>query len=75
MNDIIYWINNNREWFFSGLGVFLLSIVGTYFFKRKNNHNKANEDRKNEISGDNNWTLIGDQNTVLVMDEAAKKSL
>ena len=42
-------INNNKEWFLSGLGVFLLTIVSgivKYLFSKKNNNRTIN------ISGD-----------------------
>lgn len=35
---MIEWINNNKEWFLSGLGVFLLTIVSgivKYMFSKK----------------------------------------
>lgn len=46
---MIEWINNNKEWFLSGLGVFLLTIVSgivKYMFSKKNNNRTIN------ISGD-----------------------
>ncbi len=46
---MIEWINNNKEWFLSGLGVFLLTIVSgivKYLFSKKNNNRTIN------ISGD-----------------------
>ena len=46
---MIEWINNNKEWFLSGLGVFLLTIVSAivkYLFSKKNNNRTIN------ISGD-----------------------
>lgn len=46
---MIEWINNNKEWFLSGLGVFLLTIVSgivKYLFAKKNNNRTIN------ISGD-----------------------
>lgn len=29
------WILNNKEWVFSGVGVFILTIVGSIIFKTK----------------------------------------
>ena len=46
---MIEWINNKKEWFLSGLGVFLLTIVSgivKYLFSKKNNNRTIN------ISGD-----------------------
>lgn len=46
---MIEWINNNKEWFLSGLGIFLLTIVSgivKYLFSKKNNNRIIN------ISGD-----------------------
>lgn len=46
---MIEWINNNKEWFLSGLGIFLLTIVSgivKYLFSKKNNNRTIN------ISGD-----------------------
>lgn len=46
---MIEWINNNKEWFLSGLGVFLLTIVSgivKYLLSKKNNNRTIN------ISGD-----------------------
>ena len=46
---MIEWINNNKEWLLSGLGVFLLTIVSgivKYLFSKKNNNRTIN------ISGD-----------------------
>ena len=42
---MIEWINNNKEWFLSGLGVFLLTIVSgivKYLFSKKNNNRTIN---------------------------------
>lgn len=42
---MIEWINNNKEWFLSGLGVFLLTIVSgivKYMFSKKNNNRTIN---------------------------------
>ena len=32
---MIEWISNNKEWFFSGIGVFFIASMLRYFFKRK----------------------------------------
>nr|WP_321521522.1 hypothetical protein [uncultured Macellibacteroides sp.] len=40
---MIEWINNNKEWFFSGLGIFLLTIVGgiiKFMFFKNRKHSK-----------------------------------
>ena len=55
---MIEWINNNKEWFLSGLGVFLLTIVSgivKYMFSKKNNNRTIN------INGDKS---VYEQHTV-----------
>lgn len=42
---MIEWISNNKEWFLSGVGVFLLTIVSGIvknLFSRKNNNRTIN---------------------------------
>lgn len=48
-NDIVSWITNNKEWFFSGLGVF---IIGLLFVKGSTN--KLIQKQK---SGDNSENI------------------
>lgn len=35
MDEIYNWISKNHQWFFSGLGVLILSLVITYLLRRK----------------------------------------
>ena len=42
---MLEWISNNKEWFLSGVGVFLLTIVSGIvknLFSRKNNNRTIN---------------------------------
>lgn len=48
---MIEWFNNNKEWFFSGFGIFLLTIFGGIIksmFSKKRKHSN----RTINISGD-----------------------
>ena len=29
------WFIENKEWFFSGVGIFIISVIGSIFFKNK----------------------------------------
>lgn len=54
---MIEWINNNKEWFLSGLGVFLLTIVSgivKYMFSKKNNNRTININGDKSIYVENN---------------------
>ncbi|EOW9174421.1 hypothetical protein [Vibrio cholerae] len=33
------WLIENKEWVFSGIGVFIVSIIFAYFFKKYNANN------------------------------------
>ena len=39
MEKIYTWIIENHTWFFSGLGVLILSFILTYFFRKRNRSN------------------------------------
>ena len=54
---MIEWINNNKEWFLSGLGVFLLTIVSgivKYMFSKKNNNRTININGDKSVYAENN---------------------
>ena len=54
---MIEWINNNKEWFLSGLGVFLLTIVSgivKYMFSKKNNNRTININGDKSLYVENN---------------------
>ena len=54
---MIEWINNNKEWFLSGLGVFLLTIVSgivKYVFSKKNNNRTININGDKSVYVENN---------------------
>lgn len=63
INEMINWLNENRDWLFSGIGVtIILGIVGLVrnrFIKKSNDNKSIQIEQKNE--GDNT-TLIGIQN-------------
>ena len=54
---MIEWINNNKEWILSGLGVFLLTIVSgivKYMFSKKNNNRTININGDKSVYVENN---------------------
>ena len=54
---MIEWINNNKEWFLSGLGVFLLTRVSgivKYMFSKKNNNRTININGDKSVYVENN---------------------
>ena len=54
---MIEWSNNNKEWFLSGLGVFLLTIVSgivKYMFSKKNNNRTININGDKSVYVENN---------------------
>ena len=54
---MIEWIKNNKEWFLSGLGVFLLTIVSgivKYMFSKKNNNRTININGDKSVYVENN---------------------
>lgn len=54
---MIEWINNNKEWFLSGLGVFLLTIVSgivKYMFSKKNSNRTININGDKSVYVENN---------------------
>lgn len=60
---MIEWINNNKEWFLSGLGVFLLTIVSgivKYMFSKKNNNRTIN------INGDKSFYVENNEGDITI---------
>lgn len=39
IDNIFNWLEKNYEWFFSGLGVLLISFIVTYLLRKKNREN------------------------------------
>lgn len=54
------WIINNKEWIFSGVGIFIITFILKTFIKRK----RINIDKQIQKSGDNsiNYQSKGDIN-------------
>jgi hypothetical protein len=55
------WIIQNKEWIFSGIGVFIISLIITLIIKKKSINKKLKQEQK---SGDNsiNFQVAGDIN-------------
>ena len=54
--EIINWLNSNKEWIFSGIGVAIISVVVTLFFKRSHSKKQIQKSGNNSINiqvGDN----------------------
>lgn len=49
------WINENKEWIFSGVGVVIITFILNYFFKEKSisKKQKSGKKSKNYQSGEN----------------------
>ena len=43
---MIEWITKNKEWIFSGAGIFLLTIIGSFFMKWFHKNKEKNSERK-----------------------------
>lgn len=60
---MIEWINNNKEWVFSGVGLFVLTLIATIIKFLKNRKNQKKEKRNIEqtiLMGSNNNQAGGD---------------
>ena len=55
MRESIEWLWGQREWVFSGLGIFLVSGLLSWFNKKK-----QSESKKQTIVGNSNITVGGD---------------
>ena len=54
--EIINWLNSNKEWIFSGIGVGIISIIITLFFKRSQSKKQIQKSGNNSVNiqvGDN----------------------
>lgn len=49
MEAIITWFTANKEWFFSGIGVVLISGIIALFLKKKKDHSQNQEVSDNSI--------------------------
>ncbi len=54
------WVMSNKEWIFSGIGVFILAAAGRWFVKRR----RATKINQTQSSGtnSNNYQSAGDLN-------------
>lgn len=54
------WIVNNKEWIFSGVGVFIVSVIGAFVFRRV----RASTINQTQTSGtrSTNYQSAGDLN-------------
>ena len=73
------WIIENKEWIFSGIGVFVFGIIGTFIFRRM----KASKITQTQSSGTNSNNYqsagdinvnIGDDNSVFDKDQKQNQS-
>ena len=58
MKKMIEWITNNKEWFFSGVGATIITLLFSFFFRDSNSTNKkisvkGNNESTVNIAGDN----------------------
>jgi len=61
------WLISNKEWIFSGVGVFVLGLIITYFIS-------SNKDKQYQKSGDNSTNIqIGGNVTLGKKDDDIKK--
>lgn len=64
MSDMISWLNNNKEWLFSGVGVAILSAV-YYFISHRIRHKNKIEPKQTQITGDKCVNFqVGDSLTI-----------
>lgn len=58
------WLNENKEWFLSGLGVFILGLFVTWWQSRKKNKKMKSSKKMSQKSGKNsrNIQIGGDFN-------------
>ncbi|MFK4330016.1 hypothetical protein ABH955_000668 [Bacillus sp. RC240] len=59
------WLNQNKEWFFSGIGVLGISVIGGILFK------KAKDGKRHQSihSGDNSTNIQGGKNVNVTLGE------
>jgi len=67
LDDILQWLINNKEWIFSGIGVFIIGLVISIITKRKS----KTKSHLNIVEGSNNITLIGSKNTISMKTPAS----
>jgi len=48
--EIIDWFNSNKEWIFSGIGVGIISIIVTLFFKRSQSKKQIQKSGNNSVN-------------------------
>lgn len=75
MKDLLNWLNDNKEWIFSGIGITVLIIIGNiikflFFKKREAVNNTSNTNSNNTISvGDKRNMIVGDNCTSTVNND------
>lgn len=55
---MVYWINENKEWLFSGVGLVVLGWIFKLFFNKKKDK-KENSNTFIQRSGDNSTNVQG----------------
>ena len=64
--EVINFLLDNKEWLFSGLGVTICTVIGTYIYRKFLNNNEKDSDKKiiniNQSQSGNNNKQIGIQN-------------
>ena len=68
MREILNWLNENKEWVFSGIGITVLISLGNVIFRKKDDvNNTSNTNSNNSTSIEANSNLfMGDNNTSTV---------
>ena len=76
MSGFFQWITENKEWVFSGVGIFVIGLGYSVFKRIKENKGAIEESlNKNVITGNNNITLIGSQNTITTNEKLPENAL
>lgn len=71
-NNMIIWINENKEWFFSGIGITFMTVVWN-FVRKKRDDNKNGEMKIKQVNYGKNNTQIGIQNNYYNEEEKNNK--
>ena len=75
---MIEWITNNKEWMFSGIGIFVLSLV-PFFRKGKQHLMKedgkilSNNDTLNSLNSNNGTTIVASNNSKIIYSTLESK--
>lgn len=75
---MIEWITNNKEWIFSGIGIFVLSLFP--FFRKKNQHQMKKNGNSlignntiNSQNGNNGTTIVASNNSKIIYSNIEDK--